>query len=71
MSFSLVTPGDNLPDEINVIIEVPAHSDPVKYEVDHESGALMVDRFMSAVYPTLWPTMATPWTYWSTHPTLW
>jgi inorganic pyrophosphatase len=53
MSFSLVTPGDNLPDEINVIIEVPARSDPVKYEVDHESGALMVDRFMSAAmfYP--------------------
>lgn len=53
MSFSLVPAGKNLPDEINVIIEVPAHSDPVKYEVDHESGAIMVDRFMSAAmfYP--------------------
>jgi len=28
----------NIPDEINVIIEIPAHSDPVKYEVDKDSG---------------------------------
>ena len=53
MSLSLVPAGKNVPDEINVIIEVPAHSDPVKYEVDHDSGAIMVDRFMSAAmfYP--------------------
>jgi inorganic pyrophosphatase len=53
MSLNLVPAGKHLPDEINVIIEVPAHSDPVKYEVDHESGAIMVDRFMSAAmfYP--------------------
>ncbi|TXS96435.1 inorganic diphosphatase [Parahaliea maris] len=53
MSLNLVPPGKNIPDEINVIIEVPAHSDPVKYEVDHDSGAIMVDRFMSAAmfYP--------------------
>lgn len=53
MSLNLVPAGKNIPDEINVIIEVPAHSDPVKYEVDHESGAIMVDRFMSAAmfYP--------------------
>ena len=53
MSLNAVPPGNNLPDEINVIIEIPAHSDPVKYEVDKESGAVFVDRFMSAAmfYP--------------------
>lgn len=53
MSLNAVPAGKNLPDEINVIIEIPAHSDPVKYEVDKESGAVFVDRFMSAAmfYP--------------------
>ena len=53
MSLSLIPPGKNIPDDVNVIIEIPAHSDPVKYEVDHDSGAIMVDRFMSAAmfYP--------------------
>lgn len=47
MSYEKVSPGDNLPENINVIIEIPALSDPVKYEVDKDSGALVVDRFMS------------------------
>ena len=47
MSLNTVKSGNNLPDEVNVIIEIPAHSDPVKYEVDKESGAIFVDRFMS------------------------
>jgi inorganic pyrophosphatase len=47
MSLNKVPAGKNLPDEINVIIEIPAHSDPVKYEVDKESGAIFVDRFMA------------------------
>jgi inorganic pyrophosphatase len=53
MSLKLVPAGKNLPDDINVIIEIPANSDPVKYEVDHDTGALLVDRFMSAAmfYP--------------------
>ena len=53
MSANLVKPGANLPDEINVIIEIPAHSDPIKYEVDKESGAIFVDRFMATAmhYP--------------------
>ena len=42
-----VGPGTKVPDEINVIIEIPAHSEPVKYEVDKASGAMFVDRFMS------------------------
>ncbi|WP_088329549.1 inorganic diphosphatase [Lacimicrobium sp. SS2-24] len=54
MSLNDVPSGKNLPDEINVIIEIPAHSDPVKYEVDKDSGAIFVDRFMSSCmhYPT-------------------
>ncbi|QDP00243.1 inorganic diphosphatase [Thalassotalea sp. PS06] len=54
MSLNKVPAGKNLPDEINVIIEIPAHADPVKYEVDKESGAIFVDRFMSTCmhYPT-------------------
>lgn len=53
MSLNLVGSGKNLPDDINVIIEIPSHSDPVKYEVDKETGALFVDRFMNTAmfYP--------------------
>jgi inorganic pyrophosphatase len=45
--------GCNVPDEVNVIIEIPTKSDPVKYEVDKNSGALFVDRFMATAmyYP--------------------
>lgn len=54
MSLNTVPAGNNLPEEINVIIEIPAHADPVKYEVDKDSGAIFVDRFMSTCmhYPT-------------------
>ena len=54
MSLNAVPACRNLPEEINVIIEIPAHSDPVKYEVDKESGAIFVDRFMATCmhYPT-------------------
>lgn len=54
MSLNKVPSGANAPEEINVIIEIPAHADPVKYEVDKESGALFVDRFMATCmhYPT-------------------
>jgi inorganic pyrophosphatase len=47
MSLNAVPAGEKLPDEVNVIIEIPAHADPVKYEVDKDSGALFVDRFMA------------------------
>ncbi len=46
MSLDRVTAGANTPDEFNVIIEIPMNSDPVKYEVDKDSGAVFVDRFM-------------------------
>lgn len=54
MSLDAVTPGKNVPDAFNVIIEIPMNADPVKYEVDKETGAIFVDRFMSTSmhYPT-------------------
>lgn len=47
MGLARVTAGQNVPDDINVIIEIPAHSEPIKYEVDKETGSLFVDRFLS------------------------
>jgi len=54
MGLMRVDSGRDVPNEINVIIEIPMHGEPVKYEVDKESGALFVDRFMttSMFYPT-------------------
>jgi len=46
MQLDKVGPGKSVPDEINVIIEIPTLSPPVKYEVGKESGAFMVDRFL-------------------------
>lgn len=53
MNLDRVTSGKDVPNNINVIIEIPAHSDPVKYEVDKNTGAMFVDRFMSTAmfYP--------------------
>ena len=53
MILDRVGAGHHLPHEFNVIIEIPAHADPVKYEVDKETGALFVDRFMNTAmhYP--------------------
>lgn len=47
MSFRRVSPGENAPDEFNVIVEIPMNADPVKYEVDKDSGELFVDRFLT------------------------
>lgn len=53
MSLDKVTAGRDVPNDINVIVEIPMHGDPIKYEVDKETGALFVDRFMSTAmrYP--------------------
>ncbi len=53
MSLNNVPAGRSLPDDIYVIIEIPANADPIKYEVDKDSGAVFVDRFMSA--PMFYP----------------
>jgi inorganic pyrophosphatase len=47
MSLHNVTAGSKTPEEFNVIIEIPMNADPIKYEVDEETGAIFVDRFMS------------------------
>ena len=54
MSLDNVTPGNDAPETFNVIIEIPMNADPIKYEVDKETGAIFVDRFMSTSmhYPT-------------------
>jgi inorganic pyrophosphatase len=53
MDISKVPIGRNPPHEVNVVIEVPLRSDPIKYEFDKESGAIFVDRFLytSMFYP--------------------
>lgn len=53
MSLNKVSAGRDLPNDFNVIIEIPMNADPIKYEVDKESGAIFVDRFMgtSMHYP--------------------
>ncbi len=53
MIIDKVPAGSKVPDSVNVIIEIPALSTPVKYELDKESGALYVDRFLSA--PMFYP----------------
>ena len=53
MAFNNVPTGKDVPNDFNVIIEIPMQGDPVKYEVDKESGAIFVDRFMGTAmqYP--------------------
>ena len=53
MGLDLVKAGKDVPNDINVIIEIPAQADPIKFEVDKDSGAVFVDRFMgtSMRYP--------------------
>lgn len=47
MNFNLVPAGDDVPNQVNAIIEIPAQSTPVKYEADKALGLLRVDRIMS------------------------
>ena len=53
MNLEKISIGDKWPDEVNVVIEVPIGGEPIKYEMDKESGALFVDRFLytSMRYP--------------------
>ena len=46
MNLDKIAIGKNPPEDINVIIEVPIGDEPIKYELDKESGALFVDRFL-------------------------
>ena len=53
MKLENLPAGKQVPDDIYVVIEIPSQSSPIKYEVDKESGMVMVDRFLgtSMVYP--------------------
>ena len=54
MNHNKISVGCDVPNDVNVIIEIPAQGKPVKYEMEKESGALFVDRFMATAmfYPT-------------------
>ena len=47
MGLDLVSSGKDVPNEINVVIEIPKDAEPVKYEVDKATGAIFVDRVLS------------------------
>jgi|TARA_B110000967_G_scaffold58384_1_gene59836 inorganic pyrophosphatase len=53
MSFQNIPAGKDLPNDIYVVIEIPANSSPVKYEIDKDADALFVDRFMAS--PMFYP----------------
>ena len=46
MRIDKIATGRNAPDDVNVIVEVPVGGEPIKYELDKESGTLVVDRFL-------------------------
>ena len=46
MRLEAIAIGRNPPDEVNVVVEVPVGGEPIKYEMDKASGALVVDRFL-------------------------
>ena len=46
MRIDAISIGNNPPDDVNVIIEVPIGGEPIKYELDKEAGTLVVDRFL-------------------------
>ncbi|CAG18815.1 inorganic diphosphatase [Photobacterium profundum] len=53
MSLNQVPAGKDIPEDIYVVIEIPANADPIKYEVDKDTGAIFVDRFMAS--PMFYP----------------
>ena len=53
MSYNKIPAGNDLPTDINVVIEIPANHDPIKYEVDKDSDAIFVDRFVAT--PMFYP----------------
>ncbi len=53
MNIDKILIGNNPPEDLNVVIEIPMRSDPIKYEIDTDSGNVIVDRIQSAAmyYP--------------------
>ena len=52
-AFDRANSGRDVPNDFNVIIEIPMNAPPIKYEVDKDTGAIFVDRFLSTsmTYP--------------------
>lgn len=46
MGYENLPAGKQVPDDVNVVIEIPSNSSPIKYEVDKDSGMVMVDRYL-------------------------
>lgn len=53
MSYQTIPAGKDLPNDIYVAIEIPANAAPIKYEIDKDMDALLVDRFMAT--PMFYP----------------
>ncbi|QJC35481.1 inorganic diphosphatase [Enterobacteriaceae endosymbiont of Donacia proxima] len=53
MNYNNINSGENIPNDINVIIEISSYSNPIKYEVNKKYGILFVDRFISV--PMFYP----------------
>ncbi len=53
MSFSKIPAGKDLPNDFNVVIEIPANHDPIKYEIEKDYDAIFVDRFVAT--PMFYP----------------
>ena len=53
MGYNTIPAGKDLPNDIYVAIEIPANASPIKYEIDKDMDALLVDRFMAA--PMFYP----------------
>merc|ERR1711879_692349 len=53
MSFNSISAGKELPNDVYVVIEIPANHAPIKYEIDKDMDCLLVDRFMAT--PMFYP----------------
>ncbi|EAR08949.1 inorganic diphosphatase [Reinekea blandensis] len=53
MSYNQIPAGKDVPNDVYVVIEIPANHDPIKYEIEKDYDALMVDRFMAT--PMFYP----------------
>jgi inorganic pyrophosphatase len=53
MSYDQIPAGKDIPNDIYVVIEIPANHAPIKYEIDKDSSTLFVDRFMAT--PMFYP----------------
>ena len=53
MGLEHLSAGKRVPEEINVVVEIPSRAAPIKYELDKESNMIMVDRLLGTAmfYP--------------------